>query len=243
MWLTGCNEFSSESVKKTISWLLHGKDGENTARKPLAATGGIASKVNAFNFWAELPNTTTYKGINAFVTLKPEEINGGGHVHAAATAGPAVDARVDAANGGKDAGVAAIGTTPMVGGGSAGSYTFELQFHTTESLALKMGRSHVLYEEIRSPKQPATAKLAFYRELKQAWNTVPLPVGIMAVSPAHAEPVMTVSELCERIPQRFYYLLGICLLQLVPCRRGHHAAFKTARWKHCWCSIRRRGGT
>ena len=57
-------------------------------------------------------------------------------------------------------------------------YTFELQFHTEESIALKDGHSHELYELFRSPGLSQEAKLEYYRQLKEIWNEVAVPPNI-----------------------------------------------------------------
>ena len=56
---------------------------------------------------------------------------------------------------------------------SAG-YTFELQFHTPEGMAMKMGESHRLYEEVRSPKRTESERLEFYLQLKGLWDSLPV---------------------------------------------------------------------
>ena len=40
-----------------------------------------------------------------------------------------------------------------------------------------MGRSHHLYEQVRSPKLPQAERVALYLELKGVWDDVPLPPG------------------------------------------------------------------
>jgi len=58
------------------------------------------------------------------------------------------------------------------------AYAFELQFHTEESIVLKNGTSHDLYELFRSPGVSQEEKLRHYTELKRVWNEVPVPEEI-----------------------------------------------------------------
>ena len=53
-------------------------------------------------------------------------------------------------------------------------YTFELQFHTPEGMEMKMGESHHIYEEVRSPKRPESERLEYYIKLKSLWDKLPV---------------------------------------------------------------------
>ena len=53
-------------------------------------------------------------------------------------------------------------------------YTFELQFHTPEGMEMKMGESHRLYEEVRSPKRKQSERLDLYLQLKGLWDSLPV---------------------------------------------------------------------
>ena len=57
-------------------------------------------------------------------------------------------------------------------------YTFELQFHTPEGMALKMGESHHLYEGVRSPKKPDSERVKLYLQLKGLWDRLPVRIHI-----------------------------------------------------------------
>jgi hypothetical protein len=47
-----------------------------------------------------------------------------------------------------------------------------------QSIILKEGRSHELYELFRSPGATEEEKLQHYTAMKRAWNDVPVPKGI-----------------------------------------------------------------
>ena len=53
-------------------------------------------------------------------------------------------------------------------------YTFELQFHTPEGMQLKMGESHHLYAEVRSPRRPDSERVKLYLQLKRLWDDLPV---------------------------------------------------------------------
>ena len=53
-------------------------------------------------------------------------------------------------------------------------YTFELQFHTPEGMQLKMGESHHLYAEVRSPRIPDLERVKLYLQLKRLWDDLPV---------------------------------------------------------------------
>jgi hypothetical protein len=57
-------------------------------------------------------------------------------------------------------------------------YTFELQFHTPEGMAMKMGESHHLYEEVRSPKRAESERLGIYLQLKGLWDALPVCLAL-----------------------------------------------------------------
>ena len=57
-------------------------------------------------------------------------------------------------------------------------YTFELQFHTPEGMALKMGESHHLYEGVRSPKKSDSERVKLYLQLKSLWDRLPVRIHI-----------------------------------------------------------------
>lgn len=57
-------------------------------------------------------------------------------------------------------------------------YTFELQFHTPEGMALKMGESHHLYECVRSPQKSDSERVKLYLQLKSLWDRLPVRIHL-----------------------------------------------------------------
>ena len=58
---------------------------------------------------------------------------------------------------------------------------FELQFHTPESFRIKMDVSHPLYEKARKLSTTEAQKKVLNKQMKDAWDTVPLPNNVMSI--------------------------------------------------------------
>jgi hypothetical protein len=82
---------------------------------------------------------------------------------------------------------------------TAGTFTFELQFHTPESFATK-SESHALYEEFRTLPY-GERKLSLYHRMKEIW----LPLIKPAELDKFAEPV----ELTDRLMEQMQIIEGI----------------------------------
>ena len=52
-------------------------------------------------------------------------------------------------------------------------YTFELQFHTHQSIDTKMQKSHISYEKFR--QEHSMAKAQYWEEMVRMWSLVPIP--------------------------------------------------------------------
>jgi hypothetical protein len=78
-------------------------------------------------------------------------------------------------------------------------FTFELQFHTSESWAVKQNKAHIFYEIYRecSDIKRTDVKLQIYRLMKEAWSSVPIPPCVEAISP----PTPMVDKNMEQIEE------------------------------------------
>ncbi len=76
-------------------------------------------------------------------------------------------------------------------------FTFELQFHTYESWAVKQHKAHVFYEIYRgcSDIKATDVKLQIYRLMKDAWASIPIPPHVETISP----PAPLVDKYMEHI--------------------------------------------
>lgn len=70
-------------------------------------------------------------------------------------------------------GINAVYAVPEEGGGS---YPFELQFHTNQSIDTKMQRTHASYEKFR--EEHSMAKAQYWEEMVRMWSLVPIPSGV-----------------------------------------------------------------
>ena len=95
-------------------------------------------------------------------------------------------------------------------------YTFELQFHTPEGMVLKMGESHHLYEEVRSPRRPEAERINLYLQLKGLWDNIPVRI---ASCPPPCDCSKRLTRLRYRRCQLAWNILGIVV------------ASRTARWR------------
>jgi hypothetical protein len=56
-------------------------------------------------------------------------------------------------------------------------FKFELQFHTKDSMAVKM-KNHSIYEAFRAPGTSPERRRSLYEEMMQNWNAVQTPRGV-----------------------------------------------------------------
>jgi hypothetical protein len=61
---------------------------------------------------------------------------------------------------------------------------WELQFHTPASLDVQ-ARTRDWYEELRREDTPAPRKRELFKQMTQAWNAVPIPVGALDIGKNH----------------------------------------------------------
>ena len=101
-------------------------------------------------------------------------------------------------------------------------YTFELQFHTPEGMAMKMGESHHLYEEVRSPKRAESERLGLYLQLKGLWDTLPVCLALWRTLKLGTPPGLVLRILVNRIFSHVILTRGLmsCACQLAPGTNG-----------------------
>ncbi len=72
--------------------------------------------------------------------------------------------------------------------------TWELQFHTPASHALK-DRDHVLYERMREDTTPVAEKRVLFEQLARPWEDVPIPAEVLTPGALHPK-----AEIIKRPP-------------------------------------------
>ncbi len=72
--------------------------------------------------------------------------------------------------------------------------TWELQFHTPASYALK-DRDHVLYERMREDTTPVAEKRVLFEQLARPWEDVPIPAEVLSPGALHPK-----AEIIKRPP-------------------------------------------